>query len=409
MKKNRLFIFITALLLTLLMVVGCDVSPAPMNNGLVRASISVSNSRDLQVVGGDGNIDYYKIAMIPEWSTSNLSESIVGKKGNRDESGVVTEWIDVTPLEEHGNLFIDLGYVSQGKWTIYLNGYNKDGVLIYTGNTSTYLKKDNSNIVIFLNRYSDAQKNGHIGFFIVVNQLKILESDHKSSYGLKYDVRSLDGNTVLNEDVNKYLEVSSFVENKVNYGLWDDKVSFIPDDYYVTVSLVINPKTENERVIGGITRLVSIYPGITSDTHTWTMIRGEVAPSDFLQVGIDFPVPEITTIMDASEQGGVYTFTCTDTYNNTDKFNRYYRWFIDGELVKDNSDYSKWSVASISSSTLEPNKSTMTCSFNKKGLGEREIRCEVVYVPIDIDGVDEKPLHFVGGSTSYVQVLSVNS
>ena len=49
MKKTRLFIFITALLLTLLMVVGCDVSPASENadNDLVMASISIASSRSL--------------------------------------------------------------------------------------------------------------------------------------------------------------------------------------------------------------------------------------------------------------------------------------------------------------------------------------------------------------------------
>ena len=40
-------------------------------------------------------------------------------------------------------------------------------------------------------------------------------------------------------------------------------------------------------------------------------------------------------------------------------------------------------------------------------MGDREIRCEVVYVPENIADIDNKPLHFVGGDTAYVQVLSV--
>ena len=49
MKKTRFFIFITALLITLLTVVGCDVSPVTdfLEKDLVKASISINGSRSL--------------------------------------------------------------------------------------------------------------------------------------------------------------------------------------------------------------------------------------------------------------------------------------------------------------------------------------------------------------------------
>ena len=45
-------------------------------------------------------------------------------------------WEDVSYSKENGNVAIDLGYISQGKWSIYINAYNKENALIYSGNTN---------------------------------------------------------------------------------------------------------------------------------------------------------------------------------------------------------------------------------------------------------------------------------
>lgn len=412
MRKSRVFIVIAALLVTLLMVVGCDVSPvSPTNNNeLVKASVAVSGSRDLQVVGGDGTVSSYKIAMIPEWSESDLSDPIVGRKGSRADDGVVT-FVDVAYTNDNGNIEIDLGYVSQGKWSIYINAYNSSNVLIYSGNVTTYLNSSNSDIVIYMSRASEESQKGYLGFYIQVNQLKASSTDYMKKYGLKYDVLTVDGNSVLPKDANRYLVVTSISDDKNTkdkyaiYGLWDSTVSFVPDDYCVTVSLVINPKTENEEVIGGITKLVSIYPCDPEDHHSWVMIHGEVSPSDFIQVGIDLPAPDITASLSSSVSDGVYTFTCEDTFDNISGYVRSFRWFIDGELIEGTGDSTKWTISSIGVNSTAQNISSMSCSFKK--LGDREIRCEVVYVPENIADIDNKPLHFVGGDTAYVQVLSV--
>lgn len=404
MNKTRFFIFIMALMMTLLLVVGCDVSPLS-NDCLINARLSISDSRGIQIYGGDGTIKKYKIAMIPEWVQSEIDEQIVGWKGSIDENGIVTGYEDISYIEENGGVSIDLGYISQGKWSIYINAYNNNDVLIYSGKSSGYINKENSNIVIVLNRATGNELNGYMGFFIRLNQLCINEGDHYNKYGLKYEVYTLDGNKALDDSVNKYLNVYSKFGNTINYGSWDESVRLAPNDYYVTISLVKNPKKSNEKVVGGITRFVSIYPGSKTDSHTWTMIDGDVVPSDFIQVGIDFPAPEITATMKLEKSGNNCKFSCEDKYNNlgNNDFSRYYRWFIDGELVEEGGSYGKWEITSISTTSNDSNVSTMECVFSK--LGEREVRCEVVYVPKIIEGVDSKPLHFVGGVSEYVQVL----
>lgn len=407
MKKTRLFIFITALLLILLMVVGCDVSPASMNNDLVKANISVSNSRDLQVVGGDSTITSYKIAMIPEWEATSTSDPIVGKKGSRT-NGVVDGWENISHTEENGNLSFYLGYVSQGKWSIYINAYNKDNILIYSGSVTTYINATSNNIVIFLKREGSISGVGRLGFNISLNRLNLTDDFIKDENGLidesgnvfrlRYEIIDVNNDSVKEG----YIPLASKLGPHFVFGDFVTPIILTPNDYTIIVSLVKKDINGIESKIGGITRLVSILPSETDDYDSWTKLMGEVTPSDFIQVGIDFPAPEITAEVTYSETNGVYT--CEDTFNKIAGYDRYYRWFIDGELIEENTAYTKWTVGSI---TTNGNTSTMNCSFSR--LGEREIRCEVVYIPNGISGIDSDPLHFVGGNSYYVQVLSTSN
>ena len=403
MKKTRLFIFITALLLTLLMVVGCDVSPVSNDNDLVKASISVSNSRDLQVVGGDSTITSYKIAMIPEWEATSASDPIVGKKGSRT-NGVVDGWEDIEYLKENDQISIDLGYVSQGKWTIYLNAYNDTGDLIYSGCTTTYLNKNSINdIFILMKRAISDTSFGYLYFSISLNRLNLSDTDQNIVDGVISEENNIYrmGYIIINSngeiEEEDYIPLSSVNSHYAYFGDSLDPIKLKSGEYTVVVSLL-----KNGSVIGGITKLVSIYPGNKEEIYSWILVQGDVTPSDFIQVGIDFPAPEITAKVTYSETNGIYT--CEDTFNEIDGYDRYFRWFIDGELIEENTAYAKWIVEDI---TTDGNKSTMSCSFSK--FGEREIRCEVVYIPSGISGIDSDPLHFVGGDSYYVQVLSTSN
>lgn len=406
MKKTRFFIFITALLITLLTVVGCDVSPVTPNSELVRASIAVSSSRDLQVVGGDGTIKKYKIAMIPEWS----DPSIIGMRGSRNSEGVVEGFKDVSYSKNSGNISIDLGYVSQGKWSIYLNAYNSSGDLIFAGNTTAYLNKNSNNVVIIMQRVTN--DIGYLYFNISLNRLNLTDTDENivnnsiseanNAYRMGYKIVGSNGESVRSG----YIPLKSVNESHAVFGDDTNPIQLPCGEYSVVVSLLKKDSSGIESVIGGITKLATIYPGKNEsedDVYSWILIWGEVAPSDFIQVGLDFPAPEINASISSSVENGVYTFTCNDlNEEEITEYDCYFRWFIDGELVEENKPYSKWNVGEIVTISKE---SSMTCSFKK--LGDREVRCEVVYVPKSVATIDSNPLKFVGGASSFVQVLTI--
>ena len=96
MKKSRVFIFILALMSTLLMAVACDSAPSILdstvdNNGCVPAYLNVmsADSRGINVTGLDTAISYYRVALIPEWSTLDSGAPIYGQIGTRTAEGGV--------------------------------------------------------------------------------------------------------------------------------------------------------------------------------------------------------------------------------------------------------------------------------------------------------------------------------
>ena len=115
MKKTRFFIFITALLITLLTVVGCDVSPvSTRTDNLVLASISVREARALVSNGEDNalsEVKHFSCKLEHRWSidgtTDTYTEEIYGDKEivyeNIAEDGV-------------------LGWVTPGKWKVTVYG-----------------------------------------------------------------------------------------------------------------------------------------------------------------------------------------------------------------------------------------------------------------------------------------------
>ena len=131
MIKTRLFIFITALLLTLLMVVGCDVSPSITNSipgGCVEASLMVSSSRDLEFyvngreepLVGISEISkavYFYYTLESLWTVDDPLEKPYGE---------VTVW-DSQRLPDDGKL----GWVTPGRWKVSIYGLNSQGVISF--------------------------------------------------------------------------------------------------------------------------------------------------------------------------------------------------------------------------------------------------------------------------------------
>ena len=186
MKKSRVFIYIIALMSTLLMAVACDSAPSILesnadNNGCVPAYLNImsADSRGINVTGLDTAITYYRVALIPEWSTLDSGAPIYGQIGTRTAEGGV-EYGEKTFASQSS---IELGYVTPGKWTVYVSAYNKDKKMIMEGFSSSFINYSSSNINISLLPAT----RGEMGSFCVPYIfMQKLSNDHAVRYRVRY-------------------------------------------------------------------------------------------------------------------------------------------------------------------------------------------------------------------------------
>lgn len=399
MKRSKIFIFILALMSTLLMAVACDSAPSILestadNNGCVPAYLNVmsADSRGIEVTGLDTAITYYRVALIPEWSTLDSGAPIYGQIGTRTAEGGV-EYGEKTFASQSS---IELGYVTPGKWTVYVSAYNKDKKMIMEGFSSSFINYSSSNINISLLPAT----RGEMGYFCVPYIfMQKLSNDHAVRYRVRY---VLSGNNNYSGD----LLLSDEIEGKYAYYTYQEidgelvaaSLPVVSGQYILTISLEEKDKEGTFNSIGGITKVINIAPGQT------TFVDGTLQPSEFKSVGIDFTIPQISVSMSdvdsKQEKGNSIRFQCTDNSDvDLNVFNRVYYWFVDGEMITGEGDYidgkcnAKIGGESDDSSYLE-------CSFSS--YGRREIKCEVVYIPIASTDVS---LRYVGSGMKEVEII----
>ena len=401
MKKSRVFIYILALIYTLLIAVACDSAPSILestadNNGCVPAYLNVisADSRGIEVTGLDTAITYYRVALIPEWSTLDSGAPIYGQIGTRTAEGGV-EYGEKTFASQSS---IELGYVTPGKWTVYVSAYNKDKKMIMEGFSSSFINYSSSNINISLFPATRGEMGNFSVPYITIQQLS---SNHAERYRLRY-ILSQNGGEKYSGDLS--VEIISGICSYSTYRKIDGQefidVSVYPGQYILTLSLEENDGNGTFNSIGGITKVINIAPGQT--TH----VNGTLQPSEFKSVGIDFNFPQISVSMsdvDISKQvkDNSIIFQCTDNSDaDLSVFNRVFYWFIDGEMITETGSYidGKCTVTKIGSNGS--NVSSLECSFSS--YGRREIRCEVVYIPIASTDV---PLRYVGSGMKEVEII----
>ena len=402
MKKSRVFIFILALMSTLLMAVACDSAPSILestadNNGCVPAYLNVmsADSRGIEVTGLDTAISYYRVALIPEWSTLDSGAPIYGQIGTRTAEGGV-EYGEKTFASQSS---IELGYVTPGKWTVYVSAYNKDKKMIMEGFSSSFINYSSSNINISLLPAT----RGEMGYFNVPYiHMQKLSDDHSVRYRVRYVLSS-------NNEVKYSGDLLPFeMEGMYAYYTYKETdgklvaapLPVVPGQYILTISLEEKDVEGTFNSIGGITKVINISPGQT--TH----VNGTLQPSEFKSVGIDFTFPQVSVSMskvDTSVQkkDESIVFQCTDNSDvDLEVFNRVFYWFVDGEMITRTDNYinGKCSVTKIGSNGS--NVSSLECKFSS--YGRREIRCEVVYIPKVVTDVS---LRKVGSGTTEVQII----
>ena len=376
MKKTRLFIFITALLLTLLMVVSCDVSPVSMNNELVKASLSLNkkNTKDIIIVDSGADVTSYKIALVPCWDQLLNGTKPYGGFGSIDENEKI---IEGTVYNASNVSSIDLGYLTPGQWTIYVEALNSSGVVLQKGKVSKFFTKDSDNeATVFLLPVTG--EDGKLVFSISVQQLSI--ENFASEYSLRYKLEGINTKRNFNGSLNAGEPISCRVQ-------YSGEVIVPQDDYLATVSLVLNDGTENGKTIGGISRVVRVASMNSNGDYSW--FGGDITPEDFIQVGVDVAAPSIMTSLSKSfedskvKKDTTISFTCTDITSNKDNYNRQFIWYVNGDKVLETTSETAESVFSNESYFSE--------------YGNYEVRCEVVYYTDNIS--------FIGGSSVKFQII----
>lgn len=379
MRKTGLFIFIAVLLATLIMTVSCDSTPVSVKNGLVRASISLGGEeKGLVVTGGDNTVTSYRVALIPEWETGEMGESICGRIGSRSIEGTVT--YGTQTFSANGSS-IDLGYLSMGRWSVYIQALNNNGNLVFEGNASTYFNHNQKDVVVYLKRVTSGS-NVNVGYNILLNQLTITDQEHVDNYKVFIQVKNNDNTEVVISESEINPTISSSEDGSVPYVSYESnsdnpQISLPQGSYVVTISLKEYEKDSSSwKTVGGISRMLNVVSGEEA------IIKGVVAPSDFVTPELSIPSTtidaQLTTVPAESSQkkDNVLQFVCTDMGNDKGEYNRTFHWFIEGEEVVD---------ASMVTTDNENGTSTLNFTFTSYGLWE--VSCMVVYSPSNSSAV----------------------
>lgn len=388
MKKSRVFIFILALMSTLLMVVACDSAPTPDN--LVPASVSLDREgRGIVITGGDDTVTKYNIALIPEWDNGTYGEEICGMIGSRNDKGVVTygAFYDSTVSN------INLGYISMGNWTVYVQALNKNDKIIYEGNTTTYFSHSSTSVVVLLLPVKYGERVT-LGYDIRLPQLCETFEKHKEQFKILLSVKDISSSSFIYEE----MEITPSTPDSSSVGVPDlsycsgvedkDAIKLEQGTYLVTVTLKeLDAKTNTFKVIGGISRTIKIVPGEKA------CIEGYVTPSDFISPDLEIPAPTINASMTgpkgSQKNDTPLTFECTDVNGNPGEYDRTFHWFIEGEEITDSKKVS---------TDNDTGKSTLTYSFAK--YGRWDVTCKIVYSPSSPNAVS-----FCGEASYTVQIV----
>ena len=356
MKKTRSFIFITALLITLLIVVGCDVSPvSTRTDNLVLASISVREARALVSNGEDdtlSEVNHFTCYLDHLWSMDETDDTYTENiYGDRE--------IIYEKIAEDGVL----GWVTPGKWKVTVYGYNNGGIPIFVGTTEVYFSPTNSTATVFM---TPLKNTGTIT--IDINQPML--SSNPYEYNYIYKVIDSSGNIAVSNGnrVEGVIEIDTTKSNNItgNYKATISDLSF--DMYAVAIycyrnssatSSQINSVSEIEKgeLIGGAVKKVFLC---FSYNQPFT-ITGSLDFSDFVKADLDSSSIVVSGSLTSSISGKTANFTLKDNTNTngSTSFNFSYQWYVNGVLMQD-------STSKVFSHSFEY-------------YGPKEVSCVIVY------------------------------
>lgn len=357
MKKTRLFIFITALLLTLLIVVGCDVSPIQLqnNNNLVLASISLSSSRSLISSGEDdalSEIKHFTCELKHLWSfsdDSNVTEEIYGDKT------IVYEKIADDGV---------LGWVTPGKWRVTVYGYNDDKIPVYVGVSEVYFSPTNSNATVIM---TPLLLTGEIN--IEIQQPMLSSNPYEYNYIYRvYDssgkiavsngkevegVIEVDFNAISNDTGNYNATIS-----ELSYGMYSVAVYCYRNDNKASSQLTSVSEIMKGELIGG--EVKKLFLCFNYDQPF--VINGTLDFSDFVKADINFSSVNVSGTLTTAINGMNTSFTLQDDTSavngSLDGYSVNYQWYVNG---------------------VQQSETSKNFAYTFETYGPKEVSCIIVY------------------------------
>ena len=354
MKKTRFFIFITALLITLLIVVGCDVSPVSdvLEKDLVKASISINGSRSLINNTNDSlsSVEHFDYMMEPMWKIDekNISEKIYG---------IQSEWR--VHLPDDGVI----GWVTPGLWKVSIYGYNKSAVLIYYGETEVYFSSVNSNATVIMSPYKGKES-------IEIDILQPMLSSNPYEYNYIYKVIDSSGNIAVSNGnrVEGVIEIDTTKSNNItgnykatisdlSFGMYSIVVYCYRNSSATSSQIKSVSEIENGELIGG--EVKKLFLCFNYDQPF--VINGTLDFSDFVKADLDSSPIVVSGSLTSSISGKTANFTLKDNThtNGSTSFNFSYQWYVNGVLMQD-------STSKVFSHSFEY-------------YGPKEVSCVIVY------------------------------
>lgn len=310
-----------ALMMTLLMVVGCDVSPnisSVIPKGCVNVSLNIEDGRTLNVSSTvPSEINYWQYSMTPLW---NEGASI----GNEEIYGVAS----YKELKDN-----NIGWVTPGLWKIEVFGlYVEPGYFgyLYYGESEIYINENNDQVFVYLKPY-EFKNLGNLEISISQPELS---SDENIDYYYCYSIKSIRGNAGS--------ELSGLLGFDTETNTYSVNLEGLNSDYYnICISIYRNKSglkdvldVKNSGVLIGAETI-----GVFVQDMATVKVTGTVDPSDFVKGYINISLLSISGSIshNTSAINTDIVFTLKDsTYTESektefeDKYNITYDWYVNG-------------------------------------------------------------------------------
>lgn len=339
-----------ALMMTLLLVVGCDVSPV-LSKDLVNAKIDIESDKNFRSLNFEVNADVvrYEYVLIPLFEHPDGSDRIVGVVGNVN-NGVISGWKE---LPEDGAL----GFVTQGKWKILIRALSDKNQELFVSEREVFFNNSNNTTTMMLQPSGDGNT-----LTISLDQQFLSENIYEYNYlyildGISDPSIHITGKLTLDEaNISEYSGNYSAKIQNLNAGYYS--IRFLQyknsgatgplDEYDIWYGIQI----------GGKGVFISLY-GSQEKT-----ISGVIDPSEFVEAFVDMNELNVVTSLSVEQNSSdprVCNFVLKDDTIVPEGYSVIYKWYVNS--------------TEVSNANADPK----VFSFTFEKYGKKNVSCIAVY------------------------------